>query len=217
MKRILLGTTNPSKVNRFKELLKGYDLSFCTLKDIKAEIGSEIPEPDETGSTPEENAALKAKFYSRYNDIVLCNDSGLYFSSLEINDKRQPALNIRSPFGKRLDDNEMIEYYSSLVRSLGGNAEAYYLDGFAVYNKEKSNEKLSTFMNIDYSKESSFYMVDVPSEKRRKGWPLDSISKNRYDGKYFTDYEKNFEMIIVDKYENMLREFLKKAFGIENR
>ena len=32
--RVLLGTTNPSKVKRFSDLLKGYDIEFITLKDI---------------------------------------------------------------------------------------------------------------------------------------------------------------------------------------
>ena len=29
--RVLLGTTNPSKVKRFSDLLKGYDIEFITL------------------------------------------------------------------------------------------------------------------------------------------------------------------------------------------
>ena len=33
--RVLLGTTNPSKVKRFSDLLKGYDIEFITLRDIK--------------------------------------------------------------------------------------------------------------------------------------------------------------------------------------
>lgn len=33
--KVLLGTTNPSKVKGFSDLLKGYDIEFITLKDIK--------------------------------------------------------------------------------------------------------------------------------------------------------------------------------------
>ena len=33
--RVLLGTTNPSKVKRFSDLLKGYDIEFITLRDIE--------------------------------------------------------------------------------------------------------------------------------------------------------------------------------------
>lgn len=36
--RILLGTTNPSKVKRFSDLLKGYDVEFVTLKDLAIQM-----------------------------------------------------------------------------------------------------------------------------------------------------------------------------------
>ena len=55
--RVLLGTTNPSKVKRFSDLLKGYDIEFITLRDIEV-----IEEPKEMGNTPEENAIMKAEF-----------------------------------------------------------------------------------------------------------------------------------------------------------
>ena len=45
--RILLGTTNPSKVKRFSDLLKGYDVEFVTLKDLAI-----TDEPEENGTTP---------------------------------------------------------------------------------------------------------------------------------------------------------------------
>lgn len=72
--KVLLGTTNPSKVKRFSALLAGCDIEFITLKDIDIK-----DEPREDGATPEENAIAKALFYGRYADVVICNDSGLYF------------------------------------------------------------------------------------------------------------------------------------------
>ena len=131
--KVLLGTTNPSKVKRFSNLLKGCDIEFITLKDIEI-----TDEPKEDGVTPEENAISKAKFYGQYYDTVICNDSGLYFEELALDDTRQPGLNIRTPMNmKRLSDDEMIEYYSKLISELGGKVSAYYLDGIAVYNKGK--------------------------------------------------------------------------------
>ena len=111
--RVLLGTTNPSKVKRFEELMSGYGIEFCTLRDLGINT-----EPEECGKTPEENAIIKAKYYGKYCDMVICNDSGLYFDDIPFDDKRQPGLNIRTPEGKRLSDEEMIHYYSSLVASL---------------------------------------------------------------------------------------------------
>jgi len=205
--KILIGTTNESKINRFKELINR-EVEFLTLKDLNINV-----EPQEQGKTPEENAIIKAKFYGNFFDTVICNDSGLYFEELPLNDKRQPGLNVRSPYGKRLDDVEMIEYYSNLIKTLGGKVSAYYLDGFAVYN----NGKIFTYMDIKSAKEMSFYMTDNSNGFWSPGWPLDSMSINKRTGKFFTDkknkyYEDN-ENIIVDQYRENLNDFFVKAFN----
>lgn len=159
--RGLLGTTNPSKVKRFSDLLKGYDIEFITLRDIEV-----IEEPKEMGNTPEENAIMKAEFYGQYFDVVICNDSGLYFEELDFEDLRQPGLNIRTPMSMdRLSDEEMI---------------------------------------------------DKASSKRFEGWPLDSLSINKENGKYFVDgsIEESKENIIKDQYQKSVVDFLIKSLHI---
>lgn len=212
--KVLIGTTNPSKVRRFAEMLDGSDIEFLTLSDLGI-----TDEPTETGDTPEENARLKSEFYGKYFDRVICNDSGLYFDSLPLDDARQPGLNIRTPAGhERLGEEEMIEYYSALVRSLGGKVLAYYLDGIAVYNCGK----VTTFMeNSEATRASAFYMVDKPSEKRHPGWPLDSISLNKNTLTYFTDkgdnkYDTTEENIMLGEYRERLISFLKTSLGINS-
>lgn len=54
--KVLIGTTNPSKVGRFEELLSGNDIVFYTLNDLGI-----VSEPEERGKTPEENAEIKAE------------------------------------------------------------------------------------------------------------------------------------------------------------
>ena len=209
--RVLLGTTNPSKVRRFSELLSGYDVEFCTLRDLGID-----EEPEECGKTPEENAIIKAKYYGQYFDRVICNDSGLYFDSLPLDDDRQPGLNIRAPRGVRLEDEEMIEYYSSLISTIGGRALAYYLDGIAVYNCGN----IFSYMEIsETTKASAFYMVDTPTSDRHVGWPLDSISVNRNTRRYFTDKEHNKfdttnENVMLGEYRKRIRTFMAEALGI---
>ncbi len=210
--KVLLGTTNPSKVRRFAELMIGYGIEFYTVSDLGID-----KEPDECGKTPEENAIIKAKFYGKYFDRVICNDSGLYFDALPIDDNRQPGLHVRAPQGKRLDDDEMIEYYSSLVNSLGGKVLAYYLDGIAVYNCGK----ISSYMeNSEATRASAFYMVDKSVPERNPGWPLDSISINRNTMNYFTDqgdnkYDTTNENIMLGEYRQRLRDFMVRALEIE--
>lgn len=210
--KVLIGTTNPSKVRRFEELMSGFDIEFVTLGDLGI-----TQEPDESGKTPEENAAIKAKFYGRFFDRVICNDSGLYFDGLPLDDERQPGLNIRAPRGKRLSDDEMIEYYAALSSSLGGKALAYYLDGIAVYNCGK----LATYMeDSEATRASSFYLISRPSAKRHPGWPLDSISLNRNTMDYFTEsgdnkYDTTNENIMLGEYRQRLVAFMAGALGVE--
>ena len=209
--KVLIGTTNPSKVRRFEEFLDGFGVEFYTLKDLEIQ-----DEPEEMGNTPKENAILKAMFYGQYFDYVSCNDSGLYFDELPLDDSRQPGLNIRTPKGVRLNDEEMITYYVELVHSFGGKVLAYYLDGIAVYNKGK----IYSFMEErESAKLSGFYMVDKPSDKRHEGWPLDSLSLNRNTMMYFVDkgnnvYDKVEENIMIGEYRQRLIEFLKEALGL---
>ena len=209
--KVLIGTTNPSKVRRFEEFLDGFGVEFYTLKDLEIQ-----DEPEEMGNTPEENAILKAKFYGQYFDYVICNDSGLYFDELPLDDSRQPGLNIRTPKGVRLNDEEMITYYVELVHSFGGKVLAYYLDGIAVYNK---GEIYSFMEGRESAKLSGFYMVDKPSDKRHEGWPLDSLSLNRNTMMYFVDkgnnvYDKVEENIMIGEYRQRLIKFLKEALEL---
>lgn len=166
--RVLIGTTNPSKIRMFEQVLEGYPIEFVSLRELNI-----TEEPAEEGRNPAENAAVKAAFYGKYADYVIGNDAGLYFDCLPLEDPRQPGLHIRTPEGRRLDDEEMIDYYSQLVRSLGGRVMAYYLDGFAV----KTPDGVQTFMKSqEDARQAAFWMLDTPVAARRPGWPLDSLS-----------------------------------------
>lgn len=208
--KVLIGTTNPAKVTRFEEFLPNSGIAYLTLKDLGI-----TAEPEEGGNSPEENARIKAAFYGQFCDCVICNDSGLYFDSLPLDDPRQPGLNIRTPQGRRLDDEEMIAYYSALISELGGKVLAYYLDGIAVYR----DGKIESFLD-EQGKAAAFYMVDTPSPNRHPGWPLDSLSLNKNTMTYFTDHGNNIydnveEQIMVGQYRQRVVNFLKQALGLE--
>lgn len=200
-KKILLGTTNPSKIKRFESLLDGHGFEFCT----PIELGI-TGEPDECGHTPEENAKIKAEFYGRFFDPVICNDSGLYLAELDRSDARQPGLHVRSPRGERMDDEQLIVYYSELVRSLGGRALAYYEDGIAVFSRGKVYGFTET---PEISRRSSFWLVDKIAPKRNAGWPLDSISIDVGTGEYFVDAPNIVtDSILIGEYKEHIVEFV---------
>lgn len=72
--KLYCATTNPGKLREFKQIAGDVEL-VPGLKDISA--------PEETGITFEENAALKASYYSRFCDgLVFVDDSGLEVDAL---------------------------------------------------------------------------------------------------------------------------------------
>jgi XTP/dITP diphosphohydrolase len=76
--KILCATGNPGKLREFRlagELL-GVDVE--ALPDLRS-----IAAPEETGATFEENARLKAEYYSRFTtDLLFADDSGLEVDAL---------------------------------------------------------------------------------------------------------------------------------------
>ncbi len=82
MKTLVLATNNKHKLKEFKEILTGYEV--LSLNDIKF-----VGDIDETGTTFEENAILKAKTISEFlrkkdlHYMVIADDSGLSVDSLQ--------------------------------------------------------------------------------------------------------------------------------------
>ncbi|MFO1443137.1 XTP/dITP diphosphatase [Bacillus sp. Bva_UNVM-123] len=78
MQEVIIATKNRGKANEFVELFKKYGFQVKTLLDFP-----DIEEAEETGSTFEENAIIKAESLSKaLNRIVLADDSGLVVDAL---------------------------------------------------------------------------------------------------------------------------------------
>lgn len=79
MKRLLIATTNLKKVEEFQALFAGLKIEIVALKTF-----SGIREVDETGTTFEENASLKALGYAGQTGMLtLAEDSGLCCDALD--------------------------------------------------------------------------------------------------------------------------------------
>lgn len=77
MRTFLLATTNPHKVREVRDLLHGTDVQVAPL-DLTG-----IAEPEETGTTFDANARLKALYYARHAPgPVIAEDSGLEIDAL---------------------------------------------------------------------------------------------------------------------------------------
>lgn len=195
MKKVLFATGNESKAKRFKKGLLENDIEIITLNDIEKNIDIE-----ENGKDAIENALIKARAYANVYDLpVFAMDDNLYID--DIPEDKQPGMYVRRVNGKRLNDNEMIEYYSNLAHEYGkdGKLTCRWIYGIAVIKDGKE----STYT---WSKED-FYIVDKPSNKINSGYPLNTISINKKLNKYFTDMtEEDKEM--VKESENDVVKFL---------
>ena len=195
MKKVLFATSNPSKVERFKDKLNQKGIEIITLADIDKKIDVE-----ETGQNGIENALIKARAYEKVVNIpVLAMDDSLFFDGVP--DEKQPKTHVRRVNGKRLNDDEMIDHYTKLASQYGKNGKitCRWIYGMAIINNGKEN-------TYTWSKED-FYIVDKPSDKRNDGYPLNSISINKKLNKYFTDLTSE-DLIKIKEDENDVIDFI---------
>jgi XTP/dITP diphosphohydrolase len=75
---LVVATTNQDKVREIRQLLDGIDLEIITLAGWP-----DVVAPEETGSTFEENARLKALYYAAATgELTVAEDSGLAIDAL---------------------------------------------------------------------------------------------------------------------------------------
>lgn len=75
--KLYCATTNPGKLREFQLALPGA-IEVAVLPELKT-----VPPPEETGQTFEENAILKALYYSKHCDgLLFADDSGLEVDAL---------------------------------------------------------------------------------------------------------------------------------------
>jgi 8-oxo-dGTP diphosphatase len=171
--KVLFATTNPAKIKRYVEELEKRNIEVVTIKDLGINLHVE-----ETGKNAIENAYIKAKAYYDATGITTIGmDNNLFIE--ELPDEKQPGTHVRRVNGKELKDEEMIDYYTKLVKEYGGKLTARWVYGMVIYNGKEVKE-------YSWSK-SNFYFVDTPSEKRNPGYPLDSMSIMPECNKYFVD------------------------------
>lgn len=176
MKKILFATGNRSKKKRFEKGLMENGIEVISLKDIDLKLESK-----ENGKTAIGNALIKAREGFKKSHIpTIGMDDTLYLENVP--EEEQPGLFVRRVNGKTLNDDEMLEHYTNLVKKYGvnGKINCKWVYGLAVIN-EKGEESTYTW------DKAGFYIVDKLSDKRDPDYPLNSISKYEKIDKYFTD------------------------------
>lgn len=101
MKEIIIATKNPGKAKEFVQMFEPLGYTVKTLLDYP-----EVPDVEETGTTFEENAILKAETVSNlFNTIVISDDSGLMVDAL----KGKPGVYSARYAGEQKNDQDNMD------------------------------------------------------------------------------------------------------------
>ncbi|MFP5114445.1 XTP/dITP diphosphatase [Bacillaceae bacterium C204] len=125
MKEVIIATKNPGKAREFEHIFSSRGITVLTLLDFP-----EIPEVDETGTTFEENAALKAEAVSKaLGKMVIGDDSGLIVDALE---GRPGIYSARYAGEPKNDDNNTDKVLSELEEAPEEKRSARFYCALAV-------------------------------------------------------------------------------------
>jgi XTP/dITP diphosphohydrolase len=131
--KIVIATFNEGKLKEFKDLFNNSSFEILSLKDFT------IDDIDETGSSYEENAMLKAKKASELsNNPSLGDDSGLEVKLLN----NDPGLFSARYSGKNATDETNIKKLLKATKNLE-NTKAKFVSTLAFYDPQKNLELFS--------------------------------------------------------------------------
>lgn len=171
MNRLLLATTNPGKLAELSRILKDVPATLVSLRDLA------ITDPvNETGSTFEENALLKARFYHGISGLpTIADDGGFEIDALN----GEPGVKShRWPYGDReATDEELIAYtFSRMARIPEGRRGAQLRVVVAFVARGISRTAEASVRGI---------VPMEPSGRREPGFPYRSILYIPEIGKFY--------------------------------
>lgn len=170
---LLYATNNNSKVYNMRRRLENIPIKIITPKELGIKVNV-----IEDGKTAVENAIKKAQAYYEETKIpTIAGDSGLYIDGIPSD--KQPGLFVRRVNGKVLSDDEMIEYYTKLIESIGGETTGYYVTGLALITEQG-------LFTTEIS-EDKFILSSKISNNNHRGNPLDVMTIDPVSQKFYTD------------------------------
>ncbi len=176
MKRILIGTTNKGKVDELVSVfsdLKKHEIELVTLENML-----KLMKPEETGTTFEENAKLKAQFYGNKTGLpAISDDGGLIIDILN----GEPGVKSRRWPGHEATDQELIDYALEKLKGVP---------------LEKRTAKLETCICF-YDFDKQLFLVETehingwiaesPSPVITPGYPYRALFMVKQFNKYYDD------------------------------
>ncbi|GAB4218933.1 MAG: RdgB/HAM1 family non-canonical purine NTP pyrophosphatase [Candidatus Microgenomates bacterium] len=184
MKKLLIATTNPAKIEEIKyglKNLKRQNIQILTLNDVEVE-----ETPEETGKTFEENSLLKAKFYSRKTSLLtLADDGGLIIPYLN----NEPGVKSRRWLGYEATDEELINYTLKRLANVSQDNRLAYLETCLTFY-------ISDNIYFQAKEKIKGYIAEKPSKKPTNGYPFRALFIVEKYNKYYDELtEKQHQQI----------------------
>jgi XTP/dITP diphosphohydrolase len=141
-KKLLVATRNSGKVREFARLLSDIDFDVVGLDDLGIDL-----EVEETGSTFEENALLKARAYAEASgELTLADDSGLEVKALD----GEPGVKSARYGGEDLDDEGRVQLLLKNMESVRGwNRQARFVAVLALVGDQVPGGETTTEGVVD--------------------------------------------------------------------
>lgn len=175
MKELIIGTKNSGKLSQIQGALSNLDIKVIGLPDVN------LPEAIEDGKTAQENGRKKALIYSKFlENPVLSMDNALYFNDLS--DEEQPGIHVRRIKGRtdRPTDEEMLSYYSEIIKKLGNNEVRGYWEFAVCIAFPNGGTKETTII-------SERIFTSKVSDRKIEGYPLESMQIDPVSKKYISE------------------------------
>ncbi len=198
MRQILLATHNKAKLSELKLGIKqleykGYNI--VTLADLHIH-----QDPEETGTTFEENALLKARFYSNIARIpTIADDGGLLIPSLN----NEPGVKSKRWMGKNASDNELISYTLHKMSAFSSSQRIAYLETSLCFVNPKTGYIATQSARIKGS------IAEVPSGKPTQGYPYRALFIVKKYNKYYDELTES-EHLNINHRLKALKQLIQK-------
>ncbi len=177
--RILLGSTNPAKIDRLRECLEGWAFDFITIDELPPH-----EPPEEIGGTHIEIAKAKALAWAQTSGgLAIASDGGIDIPALDPN---WDSLLTRRAAGEDATDEGHIEHLLALMAHLESDA-----DREATWNEALAIASPSGIAQTWEVTGPTGIIQNEPSTKRIEGFWLAGLWLFPEIGKTYTELTKD--------------------------
>jgi XTP/dITP diphosphohydrolase len=202
MKRLLIATHNPAKLQELRELLSDLPLELVSLSDVN--IHKEV---DENGTTYEENSQTKALLYAKEAGLpAVSDDGGIEIVALN----GEPGVYSKVWLGKNTTEDQLIAHMQQVANDLPD-------DNRTAYFKVVLSLALPSGKVWSVTGEIEGIVAKKPFIQQRKGYPyrsfffLPKLNKYYFESELTPEEQRqyNHRVIAVEKLKPLLKRELR--------